>query len=46
VLRKKVGVDNGINITNIDVSGLQAGVYSVKVVNGKNVQTQKMMINR
>jgi Secretion system C-terminal sorting domain/Fibronectin type III domain len=46
VLRKKVGVDNGINVTNIDVSGLAAGVYSVKVVNGKNVQTQKMMINR
>jgi Secretion system C-terminal sorting domain/Fibronectin type III domain len=46
VLRKTVGVDNGINVTNIDVSALAAGVYSVKVVNGKNVQTQKMMINR
>jgi hypothetical protein len=46
VLRKKVGVDNGINITNLDVSSLSSGVYSVKVVNGKNVQTQKMMINR
>lgn len=46
VLRKMVSVDNGINITNVDVSTLPAGVYSIKVVNGKNVQTQKMMINR
>ncbi len=46
VLRKTVGVDNGINVTNIDVSFLPVGVYAVKVANGKNIQTQKMMIKR
>lgn len=46
VTRKTVGVDNGINVTSFDVSGLKAGVYLVKVNNGTTVQSQKLIINR
>ena len=46
VVRKTVGVDNGINVTSIDVSSLKAGVYLVKVNNGSAVQSQKLIINR
>ncbi|MFZ4770167.1 MAG: T9SS type A sorting domain-containing protein, partial [Ferruginibacter sp.] len=46
VMRKVVGVDNGINFTNMDVSKLKSGVYSLKVLNGSGVQSQKLLINR
>jgi hypothetical protein len=46
VLRKTVGVNNGININSVDVSKLKAGVYVIKVNNGKDIQTQKLVISR
>ena len=46
VLRKQVNVDNGVNFNALDVSKLQSGVYYVKVNNGKQVQSQKLIINK
>ena len=46
VLRKQVNVDNGVNFNTLDVSKLQSGVYYVKVNNGKQVQSQKLIINK
>ena len=46
VLFKKVIVNNGINFNTIDVSALKSGVYTVKVNNGKEIQTKKMIINK
>ena len=46
VLRKQVNVDNGVNFNTLDVSKLQSGIYYVKVNNGKQVQIQKLIINK
>ena len=46
VIRKTVGVDNGINITSLDVSSLRPGIYSVRINNGTNVQVQRLQIAR
>ena len=46
VLHKTVGVGDGINYNNIDVSRLGAGMYFVKVNNGDGIQTQKLIISR
>ena len=46
VLRKQVNVDNGVNFNTLDVSKLQSGIYYVKVNNGKQVQSQKLIINK
>ena len=46
VLFKKVLVSDGINFNTIDVSGLKNGVYTLKVNNGKEIQTKKMIINK
>ncbi|MEO6290059.1 MAG: fibronectin type III domain-containing protein, partial [Ginsengibacter sp.] len=44
VLRKTVGVSDGINYNTIDVRKLSSGIYFIKVINGTGVQTQKLMI--
>ena len=46
VLYKKVLVSNGINFNTIDVSTFKSGVYTVKVNNGKVIQTKKMIISK
>jgi hypothetical protein len=46
VLYKKVLVSDGINFNTIDVSALKNGVYTLKVNNGKEIQTKKMIINK
>ena len=46
VLYKKVLVNDGINFNTIDVSLLKSGVYTLKVNNGKEIQTKKMIINK
>ena len=46
VLFKKVLVSDGINFNTIDVSALRNGVYTLKVNNGKEIQTKKMIINK
>jgi len=46
MIRKTVGVDNGINITSLDVSNLKPGIYSVRINNGTNVQIQRLQIAR
>ena len=46
VLNKKVLVNDGINFNTVDVSALRSGVYTVKVNNGKEIQTKKMIINK
>lgn len=46
VLYKKVLTGEGINFNTIDVSALKAGIYTLKVNNGKEIQTKKMIISR
>jgi hypothetical protein len=46
VLFKKVSESEGTNLNTIDVSKLKAGVYTLKVNNGKQIQTKKMIISR
>ena len=46
VLYKKVLVSDGINFNTIDVSTFKSGVYTVKVNNGKEIQTKKMIISK
>src|ERR1035437_7701553 len=46
VLVKKVIVNNGTNFNTIDVSVLKSGVYTLKVNNGKEIQTKKMIISK
>ncbi len=46
ILRKTVGVDDGINTTNLDVSKITPGMYFLKLINGKEVQMKKLMIGR
>jgi Secretion system C-terminal sorting domain len=46
VLRKQVNVDNGVNFNTVDVSKLKPGIYFVKVNNGRQVESQKLIINR
>ncbi len=41
-----VPVISGINSKIIDVSGLRKGIYTVKVNNGKEIQTGKMIIGK
>lgn len=45
-LRRKVSVNNGVNFNTIDITKLKPGVYYVKVNNGKEVQSQKIIVNR
>jgi Fibronectin type III domain./Bacterial pre-peptidase C-terminal domain. len=45
LMNKKINVFAGSNITTMNISTLVSGVYFVKVYNGKNVETQKMIIN-
>lgn len=46
VLVKKLNVDRGINLNNIDVSPLKSGIYTVKLNNGKEMQTKKLIISK
>ncbi len=46
VMRKTVGVNDGINTTNLDVSKIIPGIYFLKVLNGKDVQMTKVIIER
>jgi type IX secretion system substrate protein len=46
VLMKTVNVEDGINITSMNVSALSPGIYSVRVNNGNTVQVKKLVIAR
>ncbi|MDQ6902127.1 MAG: fibronectin type III domain-containing protein [Bacteroidota bacterium] len=46
VLSKKITVGTGTNFNTIDVSSLKSGVYTLKLNNGKEIQTQKMVISK
>ncbi|HSQ44462.1 MAG TPA: T9SS type A sorting domain-containing protein, partial [Ginsengibacter sp.] len=46
VYNKQVAVSSGINLNNIDVSSLKAGVYILKVNNGQDIQTKKLIITK
>ncbi len=46
MIRKKVGVNDGINFNTINTSSLMPGVYFVKVNNGYDVQVKKIVIKR
>jgi hypothetical protein len=45
LMNKKINVFAGNNMTTMNISTLVSGVYFVKVYNGKNVETQKMVVN-
>ncbi len=46
VLRKMVAVQAGINSRQLDVSKLANGLYYVKLQNGKDIQTTRMVVNK
>jgi hypothetical protein len=46
VIFKNVPVNAGTNFNTIDVSQLMQGIYTVKVNNGKEIQTIKMIISK
>ena len=46
VLLKKLQAHPGTNINTVDVSALQQGVYTVKVNNGTDIQTTKLIISK
>jgi hypothetical protein len=46
VLIKKVGVSDGINFNTLDITALLPGVYTVKVNNGKGIQTTKLLVHK
>lgn len=46
VLYRKVKVNDGINFNTIDVSKLRAGIYTIKVNNGREIRTKKMIVSR
>ncbi len=46
VLLKKMAVSIGPNFNTIDVSSLKPGVYTLKLNNGTEIQTKKMVISK
>lgn len=44
VLRKTIPVTQGENIRNLDVSRLVSGIYFIKIQNGAEIQTTKIVI--
>ncbi|HEY8687848.1 MAG TPA: fibronectin type III domain-containing protein [Chitinophagaceae bacterium] len=46
VYYNKVGVNDGTNFSNINVSLFRSGVYTLKINNGKEIQTRKVIISR
>ncbi len=46
VLRKSIAVNEGDNFRNLDVSSLSSGMYFIKIQNGSEIQTAKIVIRK
>ena len=46
VMMKKLQAHPGTNINTMDVSALQQGIYTIKVNNGTDIQTTKLIISK
>ncbi len=46
VSREVLNVTAGVNVNSIDVSNLAAGVYIYTITDGKNVQTQRFVVEK
>jgi hypothetical protein len=46
VLRKSMAVNEGDNFRNLDVSSLSSGMYYIKIQNGNEIQTAKIVIRK
>ena len=46
VLRRSMAVNEGDNIRKLDVSLLSSGMYYIKIQNGSEIQTAKIVITR
>ena len=46
VFSKSVQVSDGINVNSLNISNLRAGAYIIKVNNGREIQTQKLIIEK
>jgi hypothetical protein len=44
--RQKVGVDNGINFRSLDLSKLEAGVYTLQIKTGTTVYSEKLVVSK
>jgi len=46
VLRKSMAVNEGDNLRKLDVSSLSSGMYYIKIQNGSEIQTAKIVVTR
>ncbi len=46
VLRKTIAINEGDNLRKLDVSSLASGMYYIKMQNGSEIQTAKIIITR
>jgi hypothetical protein len=46
VLRKSMAVNEGDNFRSLDVSSLSSGMYYIKIQNGNEIQTTKIVIRK
>jgi len=46
VLRKSIAVNEGDNIRKLDVGFLASGMYYIKMQNGSEIQTAKIIITK
>ena len=46
VLRKSMSVNEGDNFRKLDVSSLSSGMYYIKLQNGSEIQTAKIIITK
>jgi len=46
VLKKSMAVNGGDNFRKLDVSSLSSGMYYIKIQNGSEIQTAKIVITK
>ena len=46
VLKKTIAVNEGDNFRKLDVSSLASGMYYIKIQNGTEIQTAKIIIRK
>jgi hypothetical protein len=46
VLRKSLAVNEGDNLKKLDVSLLSSGMYYIKIQNGSEIQTAKIIVTK
>jgi hypothetical protein len=46
VLKRTIAVNEGENVRKLDVSSLASGMYYIKIQNGTEIQTAKIVIRK